>query len=38
MALLSGCDYGEGVKNIGPKKAHALIEDMKEYEDDILSR
>jgi flap endonuclease-1 len=29
MAMLSGCDYGDGVKGLGPKKVLELIRSMK---------
>ena len=38
MALLSGCDYGDGVKSIGLKKVLDLIHSIKKYSDDVLTR
>ncbi|KAL8606339.1 hypothetical protein ACOMHN_050819 [Nucella lapillus] len=38
MALLSGCDYGVGVKGIGPKKVLQLITAVKKYSSDVLQR
>ena len=33
MALLSGCDYGDGIKSIGPRKVMELIKKIKGYHD-----
>ncbi|KAK7115888.1 flap endonuclease GEN homolog 1-like isoform X2 [Littorina saxatilis] len=38
MALLSGCDYGSGVKGVGPKKVMDLIHSINKYSDDVLKR
>ncbi|XP_076444299.1 flap endonuclease GEN homolog 1-like isoform X2 [Babylonia areolata] len=38
IALLSGCDYGDGVKGIGPKKVLELIAAVKKYAPDVLRR
>ena len=38
LALLSGCDYGDGVKSVGPKKVVDLIRSIKKYSDDVLTR
>lgn len=38
MALLGGCDYGDGVSSIGPKKVCDLVRAVKCHEADVLAR
>lgn len=35
MAVLSGCDYLDSIKGIGLKKAHKMVLEQKNDEDDI---